>query len=395
VPWHLGASARCRLEQRWSADFGDWLNNSLTWPVADLIEANLLQWTITALALHDHTNDTVRTQRMSGGIAVLETLGLDRHAEAVYRAMLAQPEHGVGELAWETGLPLPTVRAALDELADLALLRPFPGSDGQLRPVSPEVGLTTLLAAAEAQAAARRAQLEATKVAISAIAIEHERRREDDSGSARRLLGVEAVRERLSELQQRTESECLSLNSGGAHRPDARDAARSVNQQALERGVAIRAICQDSLRNDVDAYNYARWLTELGGQLRTVPSVPIPLVVIDRKIALLPIDPTESRNGALEIDSPGIVAAVCALFDQLWSVGAAFGQATRTDRHGCTPLEQALLEFSSAGHTDEAAARKLGLSLRTVRRMMAGLMDRLGASSRFQAGVNATRRGWI
>ncbi|MGC0313908.1 hypothetical protein [Kitasatospora acidiphila] len=326
---------------------------------------------------------------------VLETLGLGSQAEAVYRAMLAQPEHGVADLARDTGLPPGAVRAALNELADLALLKPSAASDGRLRPVSPDVGLAALLAAAEAEAAAKQAQLEATRTAIAAIAAEHDRRRDDDSQATRRLLGLEAVRERLAELQQRTESECLSLNPGGAHRPDARAAAKPLNQQALERGVTIRAICRDSVRNDIDAYNYARWLTGFGGQMRTVPTVPMPLVIIDRRLAILPLDPNDPREGALEVDSLGMVTAVCALFDQLWSVGSPFGEAAPTDRNGCTPMEQALLEIIAAGHTDDVAARKLGLSLRTVRRMMAGLMVRLDAASRFQAGLNASKRGWI
>ncbi|MER5637891.1 helix-turn-helix transcriptional regulator [Kitasatospora sp. NPDC002227] len=327
---------------------------------------------------------------------MLETLGLDSQAEAVYRAMLAHPELGVADLAESTGLPPAAVRAALNDLADLALLRPSTGSDGRLRPVSPDVGLATLLAAAEAEAAAKQAQLEATRAAIAAIAAEHDRRRDDgDTSATRRLVGLDAVRDRLAQLQLRTESECLSLNPGTAHTPDARDAAKPVNQQALERGVAIRAICRESVRNDPDAFAYARWLTGLGGQMRTVPTVPMPLVIIDRRLAILPIDPSAPGDGALEVDSPGMIAAVCALFDQLWSVGSPFGEAAPTDRYGCTPQEQALLEIIAAGHTDDVAARKLGLSLRTVRRMMASLMLRLNASSRFQAGLNAARLGWI
>ena len=44
---------------------------------------------------------------------------------------------------------------------------------------------------------------------------------------------------------------------------------------------------------------------------------------------------------------------------------------------------------------DEQIARELGLSLRTVRRRVAEVLDELGATSRFQAGVEAVRRGWV
>ncbi|PYC77445.1 helix-turn-helix transcriptional regulator [Streptomyces tateyamensis] len=323
---------------------------------------------------------------------MLEMLGVSQGAEAVYRAMLGQPDHGVEELATDTGLTSDQVRTSLNELADLALLRPS-AHQGALRPVSPQVGLAALLAAAEAETAIRQAQLEATRAAIASIAAEHEVGRDGNTGQ--RLEGLDQVRIRLEELQQLTQTECLSLNPGGAHLPDARDAAKPLNQQALERGVVIRAVCRESFRNDADTLAYARWMTNLGGQMRTVPAVPMPLVIVDRKVAILPLDPTDARVGALEVHSPGVLAAVCALFEQIWTAGTPFGQSAPIDAHGCTPMERKLLEIISDGHTDEVAARNLGISLRTVRRMMADLMVRLDAVSRFQAGVNATRHGWL
>jgi DNA-binding NarL/FixJ family response regulator len=60
-----------------------------------------------------------------------------------------------------------------------------------------------------------------------------------------------------------------------------------------------------------------------------------------------------------------------------------------------TPQERKLLSLLAAGSTDESAGRRLGLSARTVRRMVANLLTRLGAGSRFQAGAEAARRGWL
>ena len=54
-----------------------------------------------------------------------------------------------------------------------------------------------------------------------------------------------------------------------------------------------------------------------------------------------------------------------------------------------------LLALMAAGLKDEVVARQLGLSLRTVRRRIARLMDELGADTRFQAGIEAARRGWL
>lgn len=62
---------------------------------------------------------------------------------------------------------------------------------------------------------------------------------------------------------------------------------------------------------------------------------------------------------------------------------------------GPSPLQRMLLRLLAAGMTDEAAATRLGVSPRTVRRYVADLMEALSATSRFQVGVLAARNGWL
>jgi DNA-binding NarL/FixJ family response regulator len=54
-----------------------------------------------------------------------------------------------------------------------------------------------------------------------------------------------------------------------------------------------------------------------------------------------------------------------------------------------------VLELLQLGLKDETIARQLGISLRTVRRRIAMVMDEVGATTRFQAGIEAARRGLI
>jgi DNA-binding CsgD family transcriptional regulator len=55
-------------------------------------------------------------------------------------------------------------------------------------------------------------------------------------------------------------------------------------------------------------------------------------------------------------------------------------------------LESVLAALLS-GATDDAASRRLGMSVRTYKRRVAALLSRLGAGSRAQAGALAVRRG--
>ncbi|WP_442816546.1 helix-turn-helix domain-containing protein [Streptomyces sp. NBC_01304] len=57
--------------------------------------------------------------------------------------------------------------------------------------------------------------------------------------------------------------------------------------------------------------------------------------------------------------------------------------------------ERQVLDILTRTDKDEAAAREMGVSLRTFRRYVADIMLRLGAANRFQAGLLAKEQGWI
>lgn len=57
--------------------------------------------------------------------------------------------------------------------------------------------------------------------------------------------------------------------------------------------------------------------------------------------------------------------------------------------------ELRVLAALADGATDAAAMARLGMSRRSFQRHLARVMDKLGARSRFQAGVLAERAGWI
>ncbi|MFI8393053.1 LuxR C-terminal-related transcriptional regulator [Streptomyces sp. NPDC085540] len=183
---------------------------------------------------------------------------------------------------------------------------------------------------------------------------------------------------------------------GGALSEAGLEASRPLDRRALARGVEMRSIYQDSARNDPATLAYARWLTGEGGQVRTTPLLPPRLLIFDRSTSLVPIDPTNSRLGALCTTAPGIVASLLTLFEQTWNSAVPL-DADRPRPADSKPNtgELELLRLLASGMTDEAAGKRLGVSLRTVRRQMSALMERLNASSRFEAGLKAAQQGWL
>ncbi|MEU2154449.1 DNA-binding response regulator [Streptomyces sp. NPDC019396] len=131
---------------------------------------------------------------------------------------------------------------------------------------------------------------------------------------------------------------------------------------------------------------------QLGGQARVTDSIPFKLVVADRTAAALPLDLRLHCNGLLLIRDPVVVQALVRTH-QLWWEG---GDEIQAADEGSMPAHlRPVLDALLAGLTDEAAATRLGISGRTYSRRVGELLSTLGTTSRFRAGAEAARRGWI
>ncbi|MFJ9608843.1 LuxR C-terminal-related transcriptional regulator [Kitasatospora sp. NPDC101176] len=329
---------------------------------------------------------------------MLDVFGLDTRTEAVYREMLERPSGGVAELAARVGTTETEVREALDQLVELGLLTPSREAVGGLRAVSLEVGLAHLLRRQEEEELARHHRALAVGKAAAARAIASYSALQPGTNleGNERLLGLDAIQARLEVLTRGLRVECLSIIPGGAQSEASLEASRPLDEAALDRGVRLRAVYQESVRNDPPTLAYAQWTTDHGGEVRTSHVLPARLLIFDRTTALVPIDPDNSRRGALCTTSPGIVATLVALFEQTWEAAVPLGAArVGSGEDGISEGERELLKLLASGMTDEAAGKRLGVSLRTVRRQMSGLMERLQAASRFEAGLKAAQRGWL
>jgi DNA-binding CsgD family transcriptional regulator len=326
---------------------------------------------------------------------MLEAFGVDPAAEAIYLAMLRQPNAGTADLSAVLGWTRAEVDVALDELGRLSLLRPSWENPGVLRPVAPAIGLETLLARQQADLLRRQHQIDEGRAAMQALVAELSGRRPDSGAIVEELVGLDAIREGLERLAMETRYEVLAFAPDGAQTADSMRASRPLNLHLLETGVAMRTVYLNSARNDPQTTAHAQWLTEMGAELRTVPVLPVRMLVVDRTWTVLPLDPERTAAGACVLRSTSVAAAMRALFDEVWQSATAWGTRPGPPQMVLSDQERALLRLLLQGDTDEQAGRKLGVSTRTVGRIAADLMNRLSARSRFQAGAYAVARGWL
>lgn len=141
-----------------------------------------------------------------------------------------------------------------------------------------------------------------------------------------------------------------------------------------------------------NTWAYAMETAAAGEEIRLSDEVPTRLIVRDRDAAVIPIDNADLDAGALVVWSRPVVEMFVTLFELCWARATPAFTATPDPEAGRNPK---LLDLLAAGAKDETAARQLGLNVRTVRRDVARLMDELSATTRFQAGVEAVRRGWL
>lgn len=168
----------------------------------------------------------------------------------------------------------------------------------------------------------------------------------------------------------------------------------------LARGVRVRAVYATEVLAIPDRAERLRGLVALGEDARVVPRVPLKMVLVDGRDAVIPLTASEegTRTTAAVVRPSRLCDALRELFEAHWvqATPVFAGPAADAGPHpDLSDTELSLLHLLNAGLKDEAIHRQLGVSERTARRRITELMDRLGTTSRFQAGAQAVRRGWL
>lgn len=165
----------------------------------------------------------------------------------------------------------------------------------------------------------------------------------------------------------------------------------------LARGVTQRVVySRASLEYPGHLKDVVEPCVRAGEQARVLSSVPVKLVIIDDAYALvsLSIKEADVHNSMLVVQPCGLLSALMALFEQSWQNALPLhGRTTRPG--GLPPADRRLLWLLAGGASDEAIARELGISRRTLFRRLQILMARLGAANRFQMALQAQRSGWL
>jgi DNA-binding CsgD family transcriptional regulator len=323
--------------------------------------------------------------------SVLSALGLTRQQERLHRQVQPYAGRPLHDVAWALAIGDDDLREQLRPLCaiDLVALE-----DDVLVVRSPAEAMVRLLARQASAVADVGSRLDDLITAVPFVAAAGSRPGEDETEDEERVDGeVTSGGNPLALLSS------LIANSRGDLawlRPDAwqlprESAMAKVIAGAVASGRRSRAIYPARALQEAPDVLLAR--AQAGEQVRVIGHLPTRMIVIGSTHAVLPEPLGYADEPRVLVRQPALVAALALWFEALWEQASPVREL---DLGNARPdLRKFVLEQLAVGAKDEQIARNLGISLRTARRRVADVMTELGVDTRFQAGVEAVRRGWL
>jgi hypothetical protein len=160
---------------------------------------------------------------------------------------------------------------------------------------------------------------------------------------------------------------------------------------ALRRGVTMRTLYQHAARRSSATHKYVAAVTAEGAQVRTLDEFFNRLILIDRRLAIVP--GTEERT-ALVVREPSLVHYLVDIFERSWERGRPFtNRDTPLVRDIAAEQRAMTIRMLVGGHADPVGAKRLGVSPRTYAAYVSDLKHEFGVDTRFQLGYEMGRRG--
>jgi DNA-binding NarL/FixJ family response regulator len=187
---------------------------------------------------------------------------------------------------------------------------------------------------------------------------------------------------------------CAATDMNTWSQPGARAAISSRLGPAISGGLAVRKLYTPAALADDVQRGYLLDLAAVGARVRICEAgLPHETIIIDRRVMILAGVSGPGGREFTVTTAPALIDGVHALFDATWEAATSLGARLRQDLPQIGLESRATLQALGDGLTDEVAARRLGVSLRTYRRRVAELMRLLDSDSRFQAGLRAGELG--
>jgi DNA-binding CsgD family transcriptional regulator len=304
----------------------------------------------------------------------LVRLGLPPDADLIYRTLTTFGPHPIAGLSRELGLGQNRINEALVTLQSIGAVsvRRERGRMADRWVAEPPTSFLDKL---------KRPQ---PKAVLIDPPIRADRLLELGDG-VRFLPSRQAARERLAYLISAARHEHLTINPEPSFELSSVQAAAPTELALDARQVTVRVLGVQSADPDL-LQPYGGPIQQSHMLYRQAVTVPMKLMLIDRSVALFPVDPHDYDRGYLELTHPPVVRSLHQTFERHWNESAVPPEITVTN-FVLSPRESAIVALLAKGYTDASVAKELRISDRSVSNILRSVMDRLGVENRFQLGL--------
>ncbi|PKH37778.1 Homeodomain-like domain-containing protein [Nocardioides alpinus] len=319
--------------------------------------------------------------------AVVGALGLPTQMEPVYLRVLAGSGQSIDQVAASMLLSPERLLVQLEPLMALGIVTV---DGGVLHVIDPATATSRALAAQAAGLGVAANELARMAEVLPLLAERPDRHVTDDQQIDGDVSSESDVPGLIAQWIREKRGDLCFLRPDQWRLPSESDMAVAVGN-AVRESRRVRAIYP--ARAMSEAPHMLRMRAEIGEEIRVVPSVLTRMVIVGPRRAIVPEPLGTGSDRRVVVRQESLVGVLQAYFDELWETASRVdGRGDRLAEHDHRRL---LLAELADGVKDEQIARNLDISLRTVRRRVAALMSELGVDTRFQAGVEAVRRGWL
>ncbi|MEU5742023.1 hypothetical protein ABZ784_29030 [Streptomyces tendae] len=213
----------------------------------------------------------------------------------------------------------------------------------------------------------------------------------------------EAANARLQDVVGGAQREILAAQPGGPRDQALLDKAMPRDSAALDRGVVLRTVYRDTVRDHAPTAGYVQAMTNRGpgrsAQYRTLPGKFERMIIVDREAAVVPdyIVAESPPHAAWLITDPAAVAVLARAFEATWMRArpwmgqlrkrggdakdtlGVYGQGLEGVR--TTRRQREIMRNLCSGASQTTVARRLGVSERKLADEVAALKALWGVST--------------
>jgi DNA-binding MarR family transcriptional regulator len=318
----------------------------------------------------------------------LENLDISEPEERVYSWLLNHPAASVAEVAKGLILTSGKAQRLLDSIRSKGLATHTPERPRRYIPSSPDVAIEALIQQ-------RQKGLEDARLVAKKLQEKAEFGRKSSPHRIIELITSHTAMAQVFDLMTRSARDEVI----GLIRPPlwvtrldlSAEDDRPSQRESQARGVSYRSIISEEMLNCPGSMENIRADIQAGEEVRVAPFLPFKAVMVDRRMALIPLNLDDADSPSLLVRSSSLMDALYALFAFLWRNAVPMRVAGNELQHESVPAElsnetRELVSLMAVGLNDKTIAHDLHIPMRTLTRRIAELKRELEARTRFQAG---------